>query len=352
MTQSPGVLFERLLDIMRRLRGPCGLSLGSRADAHLAQALPDRGSIRGPRGHRGRSSPTRFARSSATCSSRSCSTPRSAPSAASSRWRPARTARRQDDPPPSARVRRRAGADAGSGARAVGGHQAARGRGAGPATLGDRWRAAGAPGARPGPAHPEQGRAGRTSTGRTRARRGRRSRRKSARRRPRSRPVTAAGSRRSWGRAVFARQRRPPRRPSTPRTRCSGPSRSSGAASSTMEDDLNARGKSIASVSPEELERSWEAVEGAGAGADEGRRSVRPRSRSSAATSPTSKSTRIVNAANTTLAMGTGVAARHQAQGRRPDRGRSHAPGPDRGRRGRAHPRRQPAPPPTSSTRP
>jgi uncharacterized protein YabN with tetrapyrrole methylase and pyrophosphatase domain len=28
----------------------------------------------------------------------------------------------------------------------------------------------------------------------------------------------------------------------------------------TMEDDLNARGTSVASVSPEELERSWEAV--------------------------------------------------------------------------------------------
>ncbi len=28
----------------------------------------------------------------------------------------------------------------------------------------------------------------------------------------------------------------------------------------TMEDDLNARGTSIASVTPEELERSWQAV--------------------------------------------------------------------------------------------
>ena len=28
----------------------------------------------------------------------------------------------------------------------------------------------------------------------------------------------------------------------------------------TMEDDLNASGKSVASVSPEELERSWEAA--------------------------------------------------------------------------------------------
>ena len=59
----------------------------------------------------------------------------------------------------------------------------------------------------------------------------------------------------------------------------------------TMEDDLNARGTSIASVTPEELERSWEAVKAQERGAMKVKSRDRPPSPSSAATSPTWRST-------------------------------------------------------------
>ena len=65
---------------------PRGLSLGSGADPRVAEAVPHRGSVRGPGGHRWVRCRVPSSRSWGTSSSRSCSTRRSGPRSARSTW--------------------------------------------------------------------------------------------------------------------------------------------------------------------------------------------------------------------------------------------------------------------------
>ena len=85
MTQSPGVLFERLLDIMRRLRGPAGCPWDREQtrtslkpylieEAYEVLEAIEAGHVDGVREELG------------VILFRWSSTPRSAPSVASSRW--------------------------------------------------------------------------------------------------------------------------------------------------------------------------------------------------------------------------------------------------------------------------
>ncbi len=210
---------------------------------------------------------------------------------------------RQDGAPPSARVRRRTGARRRI-RRSRSGKPSSSAR---PRRQGRRRSVIdGVPRALPvaaaGPAHAEQGRARELRLA-GRARGVGEGRGGDAARQPAALAGRGprADRRRSSGTCCSRSSTSPACRRSTPRTRCSGPSRSSAGASPTMEDDLNARGKSVASVSPEELERSWEAVEGAGAGGDEGqdrsshrrrraRRHHRPRRSTPSSTPPTPRS--------------------------------------------------------------
>src|SRR5213594_1113897 len=228
MTQSPGAQFERLLEIMRRLREPGGCPWDreqTRAslkpflveetyevleaiESGEAEALREElGDLllqvvfrARPRSERGRR-PARAGR-----------LPRSDRGRAR-RVRhggAARAPRRQDDQPPSARLRRDQAGHSGRGARAVGGDQAARGPRGGAPTLRHRRRAARAALAAARAAHHVESRAGELRLAR-RARgvvEGRggvpRGRGRPGRRRPRP----AAG--RAGRRAVFPRERRAP----------------------------------------------------------------------------------------------------------------------------------------------
>src|SRR5438552_5397430 len=133
------------------------LPLGPCADASLSETVPHRGSVRGPRGDRD-GEPGR-----ARGGARRSALPGGLPHAPGrggrgvGHARPPAAPHDEDGEPPSPRVRRRVGRDAEGGPRAVGGHQAARSRADGPPTLRDRRRPALAALAAARSARPDQG---------------------------------------------------------------------------------------------------------------------------------------------------------------------------------------------------
>ena len=145
MADSAGTLFESLLSIMSRLRSEGGCPWDREQTPRVAQALSDRGSLRGPGGPRlggARPRPGGAGRSPVPGG-----VPRPARPGVRRvhHGRSPRPAQREDDPPAPTRVRGRPGRRRRRGSLPVGADQAGRGQAGRAVPVGPRWRARLAP---------------------------------------------------------------------------------------------------------------------------------------------------------------------------------------------------------------